>query len=114
MNDNDYLSSPLKVGYHLLDSARIYEQTEDNFESSERFWKNGRLSSRVRSISTNIEEELDIVQYYHYSADAGDVAAMVTMGILYMQGIFGVDQDFGTAFQYFSLAAEEVIFTKKS
>jgi len=48
----------------------------------------------------------DLLQYYQFLADKGDVQAQVGLGQLYYQGGRGVDIDYEKAFKYFNLAAE--------
>lgn len=47
----------------------------------------------------------DLLQYYQFLADKGDVQAQVGLGQLYFQGGRGVDVDHQKAFQYFKQAA---------
>lgn len=51
-------------------------------------------------------EESDIVEYYQYSADTGDLSAQLTMGNLHLQGSYGVEKDFEKAYQYYKMAEE--------
>ena len=48
----------------------------------------------------------DLIQYYQFLADKGDVQAQVGLGQLHYQGGRGVDQDHSRALAYFTLAAE--------
>eukprot|EP01147_Barroeca_monosierra_P000502 gene502-3828_t len=49
--------------------------------------------------------ETDVLQYYQYNADRGDVQSQVTVGRLYYIG-HGVEQNYNRALQYFRLAAD--------
>ncbi|VDI06787.1 SEL1 protein [Mytilus galloprovincialis] len=48
----------------------------------------------------------DLLQYYHFLADKGDVQAQVVLGQLYYQGGRGVPVDHERALHYFMMAAE--------
>lgn len=48
----------------------------------------------------------DLIQYYQFLADKGDVQAQVGLGQLHFQGGRGVEQDHSKALHYFTLAAE--------
>lgn len=48
----------------------------------------------------------DLIQYYQFLADKGDVQAQVGLGQLHYQGGRGVEQDHGRALTYFLQAAE--------
>ena len=48
----------------------------------------------------------DLIQYYQFLADKGDVQAQVGLGQLHFQGGRGVELNPRRAFHYFKLAAE--------
>lgn len=48
----------------------------------------------------------DLIQYYQFLADKGDIQAQVGLGQLHYQGGRGVDQDHSRALAYFTQAAE--------
>ncbi|XP_076331776.1 protein sel-1 homolog 1-like isoform X2 [Tachypleus tridentatus] len=48
----------------------------------------------------------DLIQYYQFLADKGDVQAQVGLGQLHFQGGRGVEQDHARALNYFTQAAE--------
>lgn len=48
----------------------------------------------------------DLIQYYQFLADKGDVQAQVGLGQLHYQGGRGVEQDHNRALNYFTMAAE--------
>ena len=48
----------------------------------------------------------DVVQYYMYSAERGDVGAQLVAGQLHYQGGHGVRQNVAEAFRYFDQAAQ--------
>lgn len=48
----------------------------------------------------------DLIQYYQFLADKGDVQAQVGLGQLHYQGGRGVEQDHSRALSYFTMAAE--------
>eukprot|EP01122_Echinamoeba_exundans_P017435 TRINITY_DN91_c0_g1_i2.p1 TRINITY_DN91_c0_g1~~TRINITY_DN91_c0_g1_i2.p1 ORF type:complete len:736 (-),score=121.07 TRINITY_DN91_c0_g1_i2:1763-3970(-) len=50
--------------------------------------------------------EDDVIQYYKYFADLGDVEAMVTMGIVNLMGAYGIPRNYERALYYLKLAAE--------
>ncbi|XP_065660779.1 protein sel-1 homolog 1 isoform X2 [Hydra vulgaris] len=47
----------------------------------------------------------DLLQYYHFLADKGDLQAQVGLGQLYFQGGRGIEVSYEKAFKYFQLAA---------
>ena len=64
-----------------------------------------RLSDEVDQNSNNAMFDEDLIQYYQFLADKGDVQAQVGLGQLHYQGGRGVEQDFARAHRYFQLAA---------
>lgn len=48
----------------------------------------------------------DLIQYYQFLADKGDISAQVGLGQLHFQGARGVAQNQYRAFHYFTMAAE--------
>lgn len=56
------------------------------------------------SISGALDD--DLIQYYQFLADKGDVNAQLGLGKLHYQGGFGVEHDPDRAFHYFQLATE--------
>ena len=66
-----------------------------------------RLAESFDSPRDRSRDEFDIIQYYQYSADSGDVNAQVTMGTLFLQGGYGLEQNFESAFHYFQEAASQ-------
>lgn len=48
----------------------------------------------------------DLLQYYQFLADKGDISAQVGLGQLHFQGARGVTQNQYRAFHYFTMAAE--------
>eukprot|EP01117_Protostelium_nocturnum_P003520 TRINITY_DN145_c0_g2_i1.p1 TRINITY_DN145_c0_g2~~TRINITY_DN145_c0_g2_i1.p1 ORF type:complete len:695 (-),score=244.99 TRINITY_DN145_c0_g2_i1:129-2075(-) len=69
-----------------------------------------RLSEAVEPTARNektIKEDDEVIKYYEYHAAAGDPAAQVMLGTLYMKGGYGLPQDLKTAFEYFQLAADQ-------
>lgn len=73
----------------------------------------GQLIQRIRLIDevenpgavTGILDD-DLIQYYQFLADKGDVQAQVGLGQLHYQGGRGVEQDHARALSYFKSAAE--------
>ncbi|XP_028409740.1 protein sel-1 homolog 1-like isoform X2 [Dendronephthya gigantea] len=65
-----------------------------------------RLSDEVDQNSNNAMLDEDLIQYYQFLADKGDVQAQVGLGQLHYQGGRGVDQDYARAYRYFQLAAD--------
>jgi SEL1 protein len=58
--------------------------------------------SRERS-----NEEEDVVLFYKYAADTGDVDAQVAMGLFYLQGGYGITRNYPKALHYFRQAAAQ-------
>lgn len=56
--------------------------------------------------SSDKSSEEDVIQYYKYFADLGDVEAMVTMGIVNLMGAYGIPRNYERAQYYLKLAAE--------
>ncbi|XP_023657976.2 protein sel-1 homolog 1 isoform X2 [Paramormyrops kingsleyae] len=71
----------------------------------------GRAVQRIRFLDeldqpgTSSGMEEDLVQYYEYLAEKGDVQAQVGLGQLHLHGGRGVEQNHERAFKYFSQAA---------
>ena len=64
-----------------------------------------RLSAEMSGSNLAARRERDLVQYYRYSADMGNVDAQVTMGRLYSLGARGLRKDVGAARKYLTDAA---------
>ena len=64
-----------------------------------------RLSADMSGSNIAAKRERDLVQYYRYSADMGNVNAQVTMGRLYALGARGLRKDIDAARKYLSEAA---------
>jgi len=47
-------------------------------------------------------DEHEVLEYYQYSSDRSDASAMITLGMLYLQGSGTVPRDFARALKYFS------------
>eukprot|EP01135_Chromosphaera_perkinsii_P000357 Nk52_evm4s78 gene=Nk52_evmTU4s78 len=65
-----------------------------------------RLSAEEDRIRATSMSQEDIIQYYQYTADRGDVQAEVLMGQLYYQGGHGLRADPQKAFSYFHAASQ--------
>mmetsp|Transcript_16053 Transcript_16053/g.40851 ORF Transcript_16053/g.40851 Transcript_16053/m.40851 type:complete len:748 (+) Transcript_16053:59-2302(+) len=65
-----------------------------------------RLSVTTDS-SSSAARELDVVQYYQYSADMGNSDAQTAMGQLFNFGMRGIEQDHSRALHYFQRAAAQ-------
>eukprot|EP01130_Rhizamoeba_saxonica_P001338 TRINITY_DN11203_c0_g1_i1.p1 TRINITY_DN11203_c0_g1~~TRINITY_DN11203_c0_g1_i1.p1 ORF type:complete len:792 (-),score=214.80 TRINITY_DN11203_c0_g1_i1:59-2434(-) len=65
-----------------------------------------RLMEDGDSKVNKLEEEMEIINYYQYTADMGEPNAQVAMGIIYLNGIHSVPQDYSKAFYYFEKAVE--------
>ncbi|MFH4977783.1 hypothetical protein AB6A40_004492 [Gnathostoma spinigerum] len=63
-------------------------------------------TSGSSSSSSNTLMDPNLLQYYKYLADKGDLQAQVGLGQLYMTGGRGVEQNMDLASQYFATAAE--------
>ena len=64
-----------------------------------------RLYDESEQTSNGVLDE-DLIQYYQFLADKGDVQAQLGLGQLHFQGGRGVELDPQRAFHYFKLAAE--------
>ena len=64
-----------------------------------------RLSAEMSGSNLAAKRERDLVQYYRYSADMGNVDAQVTMGRLYSLGARGLRKDVDAARKYLTDAA---------
>lgn len=64
-----------------------------------------RLSEEVKNRKSATEQ--DIIQYYKFNADWGDVKSQLVMGQVYYQGSHGTVQSFEEAFRYLSAASDE-------
>ena len=64
-----------------------------------------RLSAEMAGSNVAARRERDLVQYYRYSADMGNVEAQVTMGRLYSLGARGLRKDIDAARKYLEDAA---------
>lgn len=68
-----------------------------------------RLTDEMEPSSTNtVTTPMDqnLIEYYRFLAEKGDVSAQVGLGQLYLTGGRGVEQNFDLANKYFSAAAE--------
>ncbi|XP_065057282.1 protein sel-1 homolog 1-like [Rhopilema esculentum] len=65
-----------------------------------------RLYDELEQGSAGGNLDDDLLQYYQFLADKGDVQAQVGLGQLYFQGARGVNVDHQKAFQYFKQAAD--------
>ena len=54
-----------------------------------------------------IEQEEELIEFYQYSADMGDVSAQTAVGELLKWGIYGMQKDHTRALHYFTRAAEQ-------
>lgn len=75
-------------GVHVIHRVRLYDEHEN-----------------PSSYGGNIVDD-DIIQYYQFLADKGDIQAQVGLGQLHFQGSRGVEQDHQKALFYFQKAAE--------
>ncbi|XP_046849524.1 protein sel-1 homolog 1-like isoform X2 [Xenia sp. Carnegie-2017] len=65
-----------------------------------------RLSDEVDQTSNSAMLDEDLIQYYQFLAEKGDVQAQVGIGQLHFHGGRGVEQDFARAHRYFQMAAD--------
>jgi len=65
-----------------------------------------RLSYKTMS-GVHRGREQEVLQYYQYSADLGNVEAQTAVGHLFNQGAQGLERNHKLAFRYFSRAAEQ-------
>ncbi|XGW06019.1 hypothetical protein V3C99_016396 [Haemonchus contortus] len=68
-----------------------------------------RLTDEMEPSSTNtitVPMDQNLIEYYRFLAEKGDVSAQVGLGQLYLTGGRGVEQNFDLANKYFSSAAE--------
>ncbi|XP_051908692.1 protein sel-1 homolog 1 [Hippocampus zosterae] len=64
-----------------------------------------RLLDELENPSTNGMLEEDLIQYYQFLAEKGDVQAQVGLGQLHLHGGRGVEQNHQRAYDYFNQAA---------
>lgn len=89
-----------------------YRQVAKRVEADVSF-SGGSVIQRVRLVDevenpgsfTGVLDD-DLIQYYQFLADKGDVQAQVGLGQLHYQGGRGVEQDHGRAMNYFMQAAD--------
>ena len=92
------------LGYYRAAAKRVEEQVS---------FSGGSVIQRVRLVDevenpgtfTGVLDD-DLIQYYMFLADKGDVQAQVGLGQLHYQGGRGVEQDHARALNYFLQAAE--------
>ncbi|KNC86103.1 hypothetical protein SARC_01719 [Sphaeroforma arctica JP610] len=65
-----------------------------------------RLAQDEDQRNQNGMSQWDILQYYQYMAQRGDIQSALIMGQVLLQGAHGMDQDPGAAADYFNAAAE--------
>eukprot|EP01120_Amphizonella_sp_Union-15-10_P005753 TRINITY_DN1748_c0_g2_i1.p1 TRINITY_DN1748_c0_g2~~TRINITY_DN1748_c0_g2_i1.p1 ORF type:complete len:596 (+),score=100.75 TRINITY_DN1748_c0_g2_i1:267-1790(+) len=101
------LPKSCKIAVEYLDkAASVVVKTAK--ESNIKFMSDHvRLSEEYANGRDRITEEQDIVQFYKYSADTGDIEAQVTMGLFYFQGGLASPPDALKAFHYFTEAAAQ-------
>lgn len=75
-------------GAHMIHRIRLYDEHEN-----------------PSSYGNSIVDD-DLIQYYQFLADKGEIQAQVTLGQLHFQGSRGVEQDHQKALFYFQKAAE--------
>lgn len=75
-------------GAHMIQRIRLYDEHENPSSHG----------------SSNFDD--DLIQYYQFLADKGDVQAQVALGQLHFQGTYGVEQDHQKALFYFQKAAD--------
>uniref|UniRef100_A0A6G1SFH4 Protein sel-1 1 n=1 Tax=Aceria tosichella TaxID=561515 RepID=A0A6G1SFH4_9ACAR len=75
-------------GVHMIQRIRLYDEHEN-----------------PSSYGSSIVDD-DLIQYYQFLADKGDIQAQVGLGQLHFQGARGVEQDHQKALFYFKKAAE--------
>lgn len=76
------------AGVHLIQRIRLYDEHEN-----------------PSSYGSSMVDD-DLIQYYQFLADKGDVQAQVGLGQLHFQGARGVEQDHLKALNYFIKASE--------
>ncbi|KAH3761076.1 Sel1l protein [Pelomyxa schiedti] len=65
-----------------------------------------RLSEELDWGDSDLTSERDIINYYSFLADTGEVEALVTLGNLFMEGGYGLDRDYEKAYRLFREAAD--------
>ena len=90
------------VLYYLTPAERVVEAARGPapFPGIERI----RLSVD-HDATYNPAREQEMVQYFQYTADMGNVDAQTAIGQLFNLGSRGIEQDFSQAFRYFTAAA---------
>lgn len=92
------------LGYYRNAAKKVEEQVS---------FSGGSIIQRIRLVDevenpgtfTGVLDD-DLIQYYQFLADKGDVQAQVGLGQLHYQGGRGVEQDHARALNYFLQAAE--------
>jgi len=88
--------------YNPVAEAVVAQAREGGFPAVDKL----RLSLKTAS-GMHRGREQDMLQYYQYSADLGNVAAQTAVGQLYNHGTQGLERDHSQALHYFSRAAEQ-------
>ncbi|KAM7451339.1 Protein sel-1 1 [Porites harrisoni] len=96
----------------FCESALTYYRKVANQVAEDVSLTGGAAIQRIRLIdeeeqggSSAVLDE-DLIQYYQFLADKGDVQAQVGLGQLHYQGGRGVDMDHARAFRYLQMAAD--------
>ncbi|XP_075919693.1 protein sel-1 homolog 1-like, partial [Petromyzon marinus] len=94
------------------ESALTHYRTVANQVASDISLTGGSVVQRIRLLdeaespgSSSAMLDDDLIQYYQFLAEKGDVQAQVGLGQLHLQGGRGVEQNFQKAFDYFRQAA---------
>lgn len=94
------------------ESALTYYRRVSNKVAEDVSLTGGAATQRIRLIdeeeqggSSSVLDE-DLIQYYQFLADKGDVQAQVGLGQLHYQGGRGVEMDHARAFRYLQQAAD--------
>eukprot|EP00123_Amoebidium_parasiticum_P020988 comp5968_c0_seq1/m.1819 comp5968_c0_seq1/g.1819 ORF comp5968_c0_seq1/g.1819 comp5968_c0_seq1/m.1819 type:complete len:678 (-) comp5968_c0_seq1:80-2113(-) len=105
-----------KVGYAATqdqNKAESHYAKVASYVAEDMFKTGGYIGERVRlshdeqaSMARRGTSSEDVVGFYAYTADRGDVEAQVTVGRLYLTGGHSVAPDHAKAYQYLSKAAE--------
>jgi SEL1 protein len=93
--------------YYRIAAHKIVTTQKPNRPHIKLSTENVRLDEEYNNARSTITDEEDVVQYYRYSADTGNVESQIAMGVILLQGdIGGLVRDYDRAFHYFKVAAE--------
>jgi SEL1 protein len=92
-------------------SLKFYRRVADKValdikEKTIKLYEQVRIADKMEKIKLGESHDDEIIQYYLYQADLGDVSSQVIIGRLFYYGSHGVDVNYEKAFEYFQKAAQ--------